>query len=61
MTHATPCISQVFFITPYESTAVVHDRSSLEVMDFGKTRTYRLWMCGPLTMGLRVYGRSLWL
>ena len=46
----------------FESTAEVYGRSSLEVMDFGKTRSYGLRTCGPVTTGLEstavVYGRS---
>ena len=37
----------------YESTAVVYGRSSLEVMDFGKTTD--VW---TRNYGLRVYGHS---
>ena len=35
----------------YESTVVVYGRSSLKVMDFGKTRSYGLRMCRPVTTG----------
>ena len=39
------------FYVGYESTAIVYDRSSLEVMDFGKTHSYGLRMYGPATTG----------
>ena len=35
----------------YESTAVVYGRSSLKVMDFGKTCSYELRMWGLVTTG----------
>ena len=47
------------FYVGYESMAIVYDRSSLEVMDFGKTHSYGLRMYGPATTGLTVYSRSL--
>ena len=35
----------------YESMAVVYGRISLEVMDFGKSQSYGLRMCGPIVTG----------
>ena len=45
------CTLMLMLHLVYESTAVVYDRSSLEVMDFGKTRSYGLRMCGSVMMG----------
>ena len=35
----------------YESTALIHGRTNLEVLNFGQTCSYGLQMCGPVTTG----------